>query len=144
VRIHNTNTHKIIVARFAIADGRAVVEGDFTLPGVAGSGAPIRLDFLDPGGASTGKLLPTGNVIDTLALADGKKLDVSMIDAANPCVIVAADALGMTGIEMPDALDRNRDLLDWLEAIRIAASIRMGIAGSAGAAALNQVSRKSR
>src|SRR5216684_8116800 len=29
VRIHNTNTHKIIVARFAIMEGRAAVEGDF-------------------------------------------------------------------------------------------------------------------
>jgi 2-methylaconitate cis-trans-isomerase PrpF len=135
VRIHNTNTHKIIVARFAIADGHAVVEGDFILPGVAGSGAPIRLDFLDPGGAGTGKLLPTGNVIDTLVLADAEKLEVSMVDAANPCVFVAADDLGITGIEMPDALDRNRDLLDRLEAIRIAASIRMGIAASAEAAA---------
>ncbi|HXD91404.1 MAG TPA: PrpF domain-containing protein, partial [Candidatus Binataceae bacterium] len=32
--------------------------------------------------------------------------------------------------EMPDALDRNRYLLDRLEAIRSAASIRMGIAAS--------------
>ena len=130
VRIHNTNTHKIIVARFAIADGRAAVEGDFTLPGVAGSGAPIRLDFLDPGGAGTGRLLPTGNVIDTLTLGNGEKFELSMIDAANPCVFVAAEALGMTGIEMPDALDRNPDLLNRLEAIRVAASIRMGIAAS--------------
>ena len=130
VRIHNTNTHKIIVARFAIAGGRAAVAGDFILPGVAGSGAPIRLDFLDPGGAGTGKLLPTGNVIDTLEPADGEKVAVSMVDAANPCVFVAAEALGMTGIEMPDALDRNRGLLDRLEAIRSAASIRMGIAAS--------------
>jgi 2-methylaconitate cis-trans-isomerase PrpF len=130
VRIHNTNTHKIIVARFAIADGRAAVEGDFTLPGVAGSGAPIRLDFLDPGGAGTGKLLPTGNVRDHLDVPAIGTFGVSMVDAANPCVFVAAEALGMTGIEMPDALDRNRNLLDRLEAIRIAASLRMGIAAS--------------
>ncbi len=134
VRIHNTNTRKLIVARFAVADGRAVVEGDFRLPGVAGSGAPIRLDFLDPGGAGTGKLLPTGSVSDRLDVLGIGPLEVSMIDAANPCVFVAADALGMTGVEMPDELEHHRDLLSRLEAIRVAASLRMGIAKNAEAA----------
>src|SRR6266478_5314782 len=51
VRIHNTNTRKMIIARFPLDDGRAVVDGDFRLPGVAGTGASVRLDFLEPGGA---------------------------------------------------------------------------------------------
>jgi 2-methylaconitate isomerase len=130
VRIHNTNTKKIIVARFGIDDGRAAVDGDFVLPGVAGTGAPVRLDFLDPGGAGTGRLLPTGNVADRLEVPRIGEVAVSMVDAANPCVFVAAESLGMSGIEMPDELDRNRELLDRLEAIRIAASLRMGIARS--------------
>jgi 2-methylaconitate cis-trans-isomerase PrpF len=135
VRIHNTNTRKLIISRFAVADVSVAVEGDFVLPGVSGSGAPIRLDFLDPGGAGTGKLLPTGRVSDWLEVPGVGKLEASMVDAANPCVFVAAEALGMTGTEMPDELDRNRDLLNRLEAIRIAASIRMGIAASVEAAA---------
>jgi len=135
VRIHNTNTQKIIVAHFGVDDGHAAVEGDFVLPGVAGTGAPIRLDFLDPGGAGTGRLLPTGNVADQLEIAGAGMVEASMVDAANPCVFVLAEALGMTGIEMPDALDANRDLLDRLEAIRIAASLRMGIARTAAEAA---------
>jgi len=69
VRIHNTNTRKIIVSRFATEGGLAAVEGDFVLPGVAGSGAPIRLDFLDPGGAGTGKLMHTGRPIDRIEVA---------------------------------------------------------------------------
>ena len=48
VRIHDTNTGKIIVARFPAAHGKALVEGFFVLDGVAGSGAPIRLEFMDP------------------------------------------------------------------------------------------------
>jgi 2-methylaconitate isomerase len=131
VRIHNTNTRKLIVARFAMDDGRAAVDGDFALPGVAGTSAPVRLEFLEPGGAGTGRLLPTGNVIDRLDVAGVGVIEVSMIDAANPCVFVAAESLGMTGIEMPDELDANGDLLARLEAIRIAASLRMGIARSA-------------
>jgi 2-methylaconitate isomerase len=135
VRIHNTNTRKIIVSRFRMDDGRAAVDGDFVLPGVAGTGAPIRLEFLDPGGAGTGRLLPTGNVVDRLEVEGLGPLEASMIDAANPCVFVAAEALGMTGIEMPDVLDVNHDLLNRLEAIRVAASIRMGMADTTAEAA---------
>jgi 2-methylaconitate isomerase len=134
VRIHNTNTHKIIVSRFALDDGHAAVDGDFVLPGVAGTGAPIRLDFLDPGGAGTGKLLPTGNPLDRIEL-DGGWMEASMIDAANPCVFVTAEAMGMSGIELPDELEANRILLACLEKIRIAASIRMGIAATPAEAA---------
>src|SRR5437870_1172829 len=90
VRIHNTNTHKIIVSRFALENGRAAVDGDFVLPGVGGTGAPVRLDFLDPGGAGTGTLLPTGKVVDELTVVSLGRIAVSMVDAANPCVFVAA------------------------------------------------------
>ncbi|HEX3408692.1 MAG TPA: PrpF domain-containing protein [Candidatus Binataceae bacterium] len=135
VRIHNTNTRKIVVAHFAIDDGRAAVDGDFVLPGVAGSGAPIRLDFLEPGGAGTGRLLPTGNVTDRFEVAGVGMVEASLVDAANPCVFVAAEALGMSGIEMPGALEANGELLGRLEAVRVAASLRMGIARNAVEAA---------
>jgi len=135
VRIHNTNAEKLIVARFAMDEGRAAVDGDFALPGVAGTGAPVRLEFLQPGGAGTGRLLPTGRVIDRLDVASLGVIEVSMIDAANPCVFVAAESLGLTGIEMPDQLEANRDLLARLEAVRVAASLRMGIARTADEAA---------
>ncbi|MGZ3619613.1 MAG: PrpF domain-containing protein [Candidatus Binataceae bacterium] len=135
VRIHNTNTRKLIVAHFPLEGGRAAVDGDFRLPGIAGSGAPVRLDFLEPGGAGTGMLLPTGNATDTLEADGVRAIEVSMVDAANPCVFVAADALGASGVEMPDELEANGALLRRLEAIRIAASLRMGIAKTAEAAA---------
>jgi 2-methylaconitate isomerase len=51
VRVHNTNTGGLIHARFAVSGGCAETRGDMAIPGVAGTGAPIRLDFLDPGGA---------------------------------------------------------------------------------------------
>ena len=64
--LHNRNLDQTIEARFEVAGGRAVVEGDTVLDGVAGQGAPIRLSFLDPGGAVTGRLLPTGRARDVL------------------------------------------------------------------------------
>jgi len=138
VRIHNTNTRKIIHARFACDDGLAAVDGELAIPGVSGTGAPVRLEFRDPGGATTGKLLPTGNVVDTLDVPGIGKIRASLIDAANAtCFLNAAD-LGLTGIEMPEVLDASTGLLEKLSNIRIAASIAMGIGKDAAAAAQNR------
>jgi len=127
VRVHNTNTKKVIWSRFALDDGLSAVDGELAIPGVSGTGAPVRLEFRDPGGATTGKLLPTGNVVDTLEVPGYGKFKASLVDAANAtCFLNAAD-LGIKGTEMPEELDRNGELLKKLAAIRIAASIAMGI-----------------
>jgi len=127
VRIFNTNTKKLIHSTFAARAGRAVVAGEFVIPGIAGTGAPIRLDFLDPGGATTGRLLPSGSAIDVLEVPGVGKIEVSMVDAANACVFVAAAALGLRGTEMPDELERKRAAMEALAAIRLHASVAMGI-----------------
>ena len=127
VRIYNTNTRKIIHSTFDVSGGVAAMSGDLAIPGVAGTGAAIRLDFLQPGGAATGKLLPTGNVVDTLDVPGVGRIEVSMVDAANACVFVAAERLGLSGTEMPAELDRNAPLLEKLAAIRLHASVAMGV-----------------
>jgi 2-methylaconitate isomerase len=128
VRIHNTNTKKIIVSRFPMDGAEAAVAGDMVLDGVAGSGAPIRLEFLDPAGAKTGDLLPTGKVVDELNIDGLGQVPVSMVDAANPCVFVPAEAIGATATEVPSAIEADAKLLARLEAIRRTASVAMGIA----------------
>lgn len=128
VRIHNTNTGKIIVSGFPVNDGRAVVHGTLAIPGVTGTGAPIRLDFLDPGGATTGRLLPTGQARDRLDVAGLGPIDVSMIDAANACVFVHAAALGLQGTELPAVLAADARAMTLLAATREHASVAMGIA----------------
>lgn len=131
VRIHNTNTRKIIVARFALEGGKAAVDGDFVLQGVAGTGSPIRLAFLDPGGAGTGKLLPTGNARDTLDVPTVGTIEASFVDAANPVVFVAAKDLGLAGTELPADLEGRPDLIAKFEEVRVAAAVRMGIVATA-------------
>ena len=135
VRIHNTNTKKIIQARFNIDEGLSEVDGDLAIPGVSGTGSAVRLEFLQPGGATTGKLLPTGNVTDVLDVPGVGKLTVSMVDAANATVFVRAADIGLKGTEMPDALEANAEVMQKLAAIRIAASVAMGIAANPEAAA---------
>lgn len=127
VRIHNTNTGKIIVAEFALVDGRAAVDGDFVLQGVAGTGSPVRLAFQDPGGAATGALFPTGSARDLIEIDGLGGVEVSMVDAANPVVFARASDLGLTGTELPDELDRRADMLALCEALRVRAAFRMGL-----------------
>lgn len=135
VRIHNTNTGKVIVASFPVEGGALAADGELEIDGVAGRAAPIRLEFLDPGGAKTGKLLPTGSAVDTLEVAGLGPIAASLVDAANPAVFVAAADLGKTGVELPDELEKDQIFLDRMEAIRRAASVRMGVTADLEAAA---------
>ncbi|GJD53011.1 3-methylitaconate isomerase [Methylobacterium crusticola] len=134
IRIHNTNTRKIIRATFPVDRGRARYDGDLAIPGVAGTGAPVRLDFLEPGGATTGRLLPSGRALDRLDVPGFGPVEASLVDAGNAAVFVRARDVGLTGAELPDALDADPAALRLLDDIRVAGSVRMGIAPDAAAA----------
>jgi 2-methylaconitate cis-trans-isomerase PrpF len=125
VRIHNTNTGKIIHSSFPIIDGEAASSGDFAIDGVAGTAARVQLDFISPAGSVTGKLLPTGNVTD---IFDGAK--ATCIDVGNPCVFIKAIDLGIEGNLTPDEITAHPDLLPRLNSIRRQAGVKMGIANS--------------
>ena len=127
VRFHQTNTKKIIHARFRVENGRAVVAGDMDIPGVAGTAAPVRLDFVNPGGATTGKLLPTGNVLDTIMIEGHGAFVASMVDASHPTVFVRASDFGLTGIESPDAIEADGRLMALLDVVRRRAGVIMGL-----------------
>lgn len=137
VRIFNTNTNKTIVSHVPVKNGKVVYNGDFSISGVPGTGARIRLDFLSPGGAVTGKLLPTGNVKDLIAVPGYGTVEVSIVDAANPLVFVRASDLGITGQEMPKDIDGNAELLNHMLAIREAAAVLIGLAKNREDAKIN-------
>jgi 2-methylaconitate cis-trans-isomerase PrpF len=126
VRMFNINTSKRVDCVFEVADGHARIFGDAEIAGVPGTGAPIRLDFLEPGGAATSRLLPTGAPVDALRLPDGSVVDASIVDASNLCVFVRAGDLGTTGTELPGDLRGRADLMDRLEQIRAAAAVAVG------------------
>jgi 2-methylaconitate cis-trans-isomerase PrpF len=130
VRVHNTNTRKLIHAHVPVEAAQAAVRGDFVLDGVPGTGARIALDFLDPGGAVTGRLLPTDHPQDILEVPGLGTIAASLVDATNPMVFVRAKDLGLDGTERPEDLDGRPGLPARLEAIRGAAAVRMGLATS--------------
>ncbi len=128
VRVYNTNTSKTYHARFPVEDGAASVGGAYELPGVSGAGAQITLEFMDPGGAATGKLLPSGNAVDTFEIEGVGRVEASMVDATNPMVFVRAADLGLTGGEGPGLIDARVEVMVNLEQIRAEAAVRMGLA----------------
>jgi 2-methylaconitate cis-trans-isomerase PrpF/tripartite-type tricarboxylate transporter receptor subunit TctC len=122
VRVYNVNTRSRIDVTVRTPGGRVTYEGNARIDGVAGTAAPILLDFLDVWGAVTGHVFPTGKRIDTI---DG--IQVTCIDAAMPLMIVRAVDLGVTGREKPAAFDAHTALLERLERLRLEAGHRMGL-----------------
>jgi len=126
VRIHQKNTDKLIVAEVPVKDGKFNFEGDYAIDGVPGRGSRILLRFVDPGGAVTGKLLPTGHRKESFEVRGAGTVEVSCVDAANPFVFVRAESLGLKGSETEE-LERRAEIASMLEAIRCQAAVRLGI-----------------
>ena len=134
VRMFNLNTQKRVDCVLQVTGGRAKVTGDCAIAGVSGTGAPIRLDFMDPGGAGTGKLLPSGAPVDLLEFPDGSSIAASIVDASNLCVFVRAADLGLAGTESPVELRSKITIMNRLKAIRAEAAVRAGVAVNASEA----------
>jgi len=128
VRFLNTNTNKVIEAHVPTRNGKFDPTGDFELPGVSGTASMIKLDYLDPAGSVTGKLLPSGNPSDELNIPGLGTVRISLVDAANPLVFVLWEDLGLTGTELITDLEGDADLRARLEKIRAHASVLAGIA----------------
>ncbi|QKO20461.1 4-oxalomesaconate tautomerase [Rhodoferax sp. BAB1] len=122
VRIHNVNTGATIESTVCTPGRQVTYEGEARIDGVAGTAAPILLNFLDAWGAVTGQVFPTGRRIDVV---DG--LEVTCIDAAMPLMILRASDLGVGGRERPAELDANTALLERIEKLRILMGARMGL-----------------
>jgi 2-methylaconitate cis-trans-isomerase PrpF len=137
VRILDLITDTVIVSRFPLTDGQPAVTGELLLPGLAGPGAAVELDYLEPAGSRTSGLLPSGNAVDSLTLPDGTIISASLIDAATPMVFLDAAELGLTATEAPDELEKTAGLMARLDAIRRAGAVAMGLAASPEAADLS-------
>ena len=126
IRIYQVNTDKIIHARFPVKNGVPITGGAFEIAGVAGEGARIALDFIAPGGSIAPRLLPTGRTVDSIDF-EGRRIEVSLVDATNPVVFMEAAALGLVGTETPDQLEATPHLMEKLDAIRRIGGVMMGL-----------------
>lgn len=118
LRILNTNTNKIMLAELEIKNNAALVHGDYQIAGIPGTGAKIFMDYRHTTGAITGKIFPSTNLVDTINMEDGRKINITICDVANILVFVKAADLNLQGTEMPNALQSNKDLFKTCDEIR--------------------------
>lgn len=120
IDIFNTNTGVVISSRISYeADGRFSL-GE--IPGVNGRFPAVDLILIDPVGAKTGKLLPTGNAVDQIG-----SFRVSCVDVAVPMVIARASDFGKTGHESVGELEADTQFKTALRTLWVEAGLRMGL-----------------
>jgi len=122
VRIRMMNTGAVAVVHVPTPGGRVEYRGDTALCGVPGTAARLVIDFHNTAGSATGRLLPTGRVVDSV---DG--VPVTLIDNGMPVAIVDAAGLGVTGDEPPADLESRADLRRRVESLRLEAGRLMGL-----------------
>jgi len=123
VRIHNTNTRRIIKAAVMVKDGHSLEQGDVAIAGVPGTAAPIYLDFADTAGSISGKLLPAGVTVELRA---HKSIRATICDVGNPMVFVRAEDFAIAPQATVDELNARRDLLDAFEDLRCQGAAFLG------------------
>lgn len=124
VRIHNTNTGRIIKAQVMVKDGCMREDGDVAIAGVPGTAAPIHLDFADTAGSISGKLLPAGMTVELRA---HKPIRASIVDVGNPMVFVLAEDFGVSTRATVDEINAWHDLLAVLDDIRVQGAHYLGL-----------------
>jgi 2-methylaconitate isomerase len=125
--IHQVNTGRRLRASVPLADGEPALKGDFAIGGVPGTGPRIELDFGDFGGGAMNKgVLPTGNPADRFDVPGLGPIEVSIIDAANLCIFVRAEAVGIDPQAGVEELQADQALIERLESIRATVSRDIG------------------
>jgi 2-methylaconitate cis-trans-isomerase PrpF len=127
VRVRNLNTGKLIELFVPTPQGRPAEDGDFSIDGVPGFGPRIDMRFPRPEGAVTGRLLPAGEPRSVLHVPGLGALEATLLDAANPVVLLAGEALGVRADTPLAQLNADAALLERLQAVRAAASVAMGL-----------------
>jgi 2-methylaconitate cis-trans-isomerase PrpF len=118
--LFNINTRKYV---------RLTIEREMA-SGAPSGRQPIAVRFLDVGGETTGQMFPLGPRRLQLPFRD-HQLDVTIIDAAAPLVILALPELDLGA--PPDQLESSPGLLVDLETLRQTIGRSMGLGSVAGA-----------
>ncbi|KAG9562995.1 hypothetical protein KCU77_g17462, partial [Aureobasidium melanogenum] len=141
VRVFNTNTNSVMIETVQVdEEGHFLEDGDCKLPGLCSVGSRVQMGFSKPAGAMTGKLLPSGRVMNTILMqtsfnSEPIPIQVSLVDAANPfCLVDNSTLPDFYHQKGPSAVAS----IDFIEKIRREAAVLMGLAKSTDEAALTR------
>ncbi|RYZ16152.1 MAG: hypothetical protein EOO70_05175, partial [Myxococcaceae bacterium] len=96
-------------------------------PRQSGTEVEVDLAHLEPGGAVTGEVLPSGSVLDRWRLPDGREIEGSLVDVASPVLMLRAADVGVDGTESRQELSSRHDLLADIEVLRTSAAEVCGL-----------------
>jgi 4-oxalomesaconate tautomerase len=122
VKIFNINTNSIIEEVVQTPNGKVTYSGNAQIDGVPGMAAPVIMNLFDQVGGKTGKLLPTGQLQETI-----NNVPVSIIDAGSLMVLIKANSVDLVGNENQAYFENHPELMQRLEAIRLEAGLRAGM-----------------
>ena len=122
VRVRLLNSDAVCQLVLQTPGGEISSRGDTAIDGVPGTSAPIVCNYLDIAGSACGTLLPTGHAVDSF---DG--IEATCVDNGMPVVVLRASDFGLSGVESPEALDRNEGLKQQLEGVRLQAGRAMNL-----------------
>jgi len=91
-----------------------------------GGASTVRAAFLDPAGAVTGALLPTGQAREWLETSTGDRIEVTIADVSGAVCFARAADLGVEPLVRPADANADAALLARAEALRAAAGERIG------------------
>ncbi|MCJ1377518.1 hypothetical protein MMC17_000613 [Xylographa soralifera] len=145
VRIFNTNTESTLVETVEVdQEGNFFEAGDHRISGFSGSGSRIKMNFVEPAGAMTGSLFPSGTrqndiTVDWPDQGTTVTVKATLIDAANPFVFIQLSTLPEMYHKLgPDSAAS----LELIEAIRCEGAVLFGLAPNTDAAHLVRATPK--
>jgi hypothetical protein len=121
VMVYNINTNSIIEEIVQTPNGVVEYNGTTKIDGVPGTAAPVVMNLFDQVGGKTGKLFPTGKQKERI-----QDVEVTLMDAGMPMVLIKANDLGLTGLEDAAFFEKEKSLMDKIEKIRLEAGVLMG------------------
>ncbi|KAG6844937.1 hypothetical protein H0H87_002270 [Tephrocybe sp. NHM501043] len=137
VRSFNTNTLKVVDTTFPVSSSSdspvpLLENPETSIAGVPGKASTILLEFIDPAGARTGTLLPSGTPLNHLTIlpshgGDKRIVRCSCVDATNPTVFVSYSDL-IEFLPIAEYIEGSAPIVgETLENIRSAAAVKMGL-----------------
>jgi 2-methylaconitate cis-trans-isomerase PrpF len=125
LRLLDASSGERIDAFVQVRDGEVLESHGLAGDGVPFPGAEVRLEFVAPAADA----FPTGLPREPLAVAGLGEVEATLVDVGGPAVFVKAAALGLSGREAPGEIARARRTAERIEAIRLAAAVRLGLGG---------------
>ena len=121
------NLSQSIVIHVPCDERGVVAAGDYEVAEVSDIGAPIRVEFLEPGSAPAVSVFPTGRAMDKLEFDSLGEIDASLVNAVNPTVFIDPAGLGLSGTGSVETINTDSGLLEKVKLIRCHAVVAMGL-----------------